>query len=238
MLSRVLTCWEDGIDLTASERLLQLRLGKPRTPSSVTSALALCFATAVAFFPVLSQRLSAMLSQIKSPWISFAVQFNLSCSFLVLSLSLHDFCTHRLHYQSHSDCPSSPWKVTKILPRFSCLCYFLHVLFNSFFYRRPSLLYLTTVSDRNPMLTTSLSADLVPLASWPSISLGQSALRHKSLLKVRTPNHQNWSCCFTVSPEKSGLSDLIKALFMGGTPLLEWDEMLPLKRNLHQIRSV
>lgn len=75
-----------------------------------------------------------------------------------------------------------------------------------------------------------------PLASCPSISLGQFALCRESLLKVRTPNHQHWSCCFTVSPEKSGLSDLIRALFTGGTPLLARDEPLPLKRNLPQIK--
>lgn len=173
-------------------------------------------------------------SHYNSSWFSFSVCFSLSWPFLILLLSLH----------SPSSLPNSlglckltekgkwsPFRIPQSL-------LFLHVLFHSFFYWSPSLLYLTTVSDRNPMLTTSLSADLVPLAFCPSISLGQFALCRESLLKVRTPNHQNWLCCFTVSPEKSGLSDLIKALFMGGTPLLEQDELLPLKRNLHQTQSV
>lgn len=123
-------------------------------------------------FPAPSQHLIAMLSQIKS-LLGLPSLFSLiSSTPFLFSHSLHDFCTHPLHYQSHSDLKSSPRKVTKILPRLSCLCSFLHVLFSSSFCCSSSLLYLTTVSDRNPMLTTSLSADLVPRPPAPPSLLG------------------------------------------------------------------
>lgn len=123
-------------------------------------------------FPAPSQHLIAMLSWIKS-LLGLPSLFSLiSSTPFLFSHSLHDFCTHHLHYQSHSDLKSSSWKVTKILPRLSCLCSFLHVLFSSSFCCSSSLLYLTTMSDRNPMLTTSLSADLVPRPPAPPSLLG------------------------------------------------------------------
>lgn len=52
-----------------------------------------------------------------------------------------------------------------------------------------------------------MTLSLWPLPACPP---GQVALRHKSLLKVRTFEPQHWLCCFNTYLEKSGLSGHIR----------------------------